>query len=116
MAARPSEVLRSLLYYAVFYLGSVFLVFLAFASILLGRTAFLWMVDRWTRFHRACVTKLLGIKIVIRGELPRGGALIAMKHESFFEALDLPVMFERPVVFAKAELMAIPIWGRAARA
>src|SRR5690606_16871779 len=41
---------------------------------------------------------------------------VAMKHESFFEALDLPVLFDRPVIFAKAELLRIPLWGKAALA
>lgn len=73
------------------------------------------VVGSWTRYHRFCVNRLLGIEVVVKGELPRKGALIAMKHESFFEALDLAVLFDKPVIFAKAELLRIPLWGRAAR-
>ncbi len=115
VAGRSSEVLRSLAYYVAFYCGSFGYVIAAFVALLFGKGAFLWIVDRWSRFHRLCATALLGIRVVIRGELPREGALVAMKHESFFEALDLPVLFDRPVVFAKAELLRIPLWGRAAR-
>jgi len=40
--------------------------------------------------------------------------LYAIRHESFFEAIDLPYYFDVPVVFAKHELMRIPLWGAAA--
>ena len=39
-----------------------------------------------------------------------------MKHESFFEAIDTPALFDCPSVFAKQELFSIPLWGRAAAA
>jgi 1-acyl-sn-glycerol-3-phosphate acyltransferase len=42
--------------------------------------------------------------------------LVAMKHESFFEAIDLPNVLGRPAIIAKAELLRIPLWGRAAAA
>ena len=47
---------------------------------------------------------------------PGGPALYAIKHESFFDAIDLPNYLDFPVPFAKQELFAIPGWGRAARA
>ena len=59
---------------------------------------------------------MLGIRIVTQGAPPREGALVAIKHESFFEAIDLPHFLERPVVIAKAELLRIPLWGQAGAA
>ncbi|MCB2059150.1 MAG: lysophospholipid acyltransferase family protein [Novosphingobium sp.] len=115
MAARPAEVLRSLAFYVAFYGATIPYVLAALFALLLGRRAFLAAVDGWTSYHRFCASRLLCIKVAVRGELPREGALVAMKHESFFEALDLPVLFARPVIFAKAELLRIPLWGRAAR-
>ena len=115
MAVRPGDVLRSLAFYAAFYVGTIFCVLAAVFSLLLGRRIFMATVDSWTYLHRFCVTRLLGIEVSVQGELPREGALIAMKHESFFEAIDLPVLFFRPVVFAKVELLRIPLWGLAAR-
>jgi 1-acyl-sn-glycerol-3-phosphate acyltransferase len=41
--------------------------------------------------------------------------LVAIKHESFYEAIDLPHFLPMPVIFAKAELLRIPVWGLAAR-
>lgn len=112
--ARIADVLRSLVFYAVFYGGTVLYVLGALAALGLGREAFAAVVDGWSRFHRACVTGLLGIRVVVEGEVPHAGALVALKHESFFEAIDLPNLLERPAIIAKAELLRIPLWGRAA--
>ncbi|MCB2079091.1 MAG: 1-acyl-sn-glycerol-3-phosphate acyltransferase [Novosphingobium sp.] len=110
------SVLRSLLFYVVFYTGTVPIVVAAMMAVPLGRRPLRFMVAVWTLYHRYCVNLLLGIRVRIEGELPEGGVLVAMKHESFFEAIDLPVLFRNPVVFAKAELLAIPMWGHAAKA
>jgi 1-acyl-sn-glycerol-3-phosphate acyltransferase len=70
----------------------------------------------WSAFHRWCVTHILGIAVYEEGSHPTGPALYALKHESFFEAIDLGVLLPEPVVFAKEELFRLPGWGRAARA
>ncbi len=106
-------VLRNLLCYLAFYLGSPFDVLLAAAQYALGMNqAFRLTVERWSRFHAAIARNLLGIKLVVEGEIPKGPILIAMKHQSFYEAIYVPGFFDRPVVFAKAELMRIPVWGK----
>lgn len=112
--ARFGEVLRSLLFYAVFYGATVPYVLASLAALALGRAAFIGVVHSWSRFHRSCVTGLLGIRINIEGPLPTQGALVALKHESFFEAIDLPNLLGCPAIIAKAELLRIPLWGRAA--
>lgn len=108
-------VVRSLVFYFVFYLGTVVYVLAALAAAaILGEKPFLYFVEGWSRFHRVCARWLLGIRVKVEGELPTEGALIAMKHESFFEAIDLPNFLNLPVVFAKAELLRIPMWGKVA--
>ena len=44
-----------------------------------------------------------------------GAVIVAGKHESMFEAIDLPALLRLPVPFAKAELLRIPLWGRVGR-
>lgn len=112
---RAAEVLRSLAFYLAFYGGTVFFVLAALALAPFGGGRMRLAVHGWSRYHRACVRGLLGIRIVIEGPAPPRGVLIAMKHESFFEAIDLPCLFGNPAIFAKAELLRIPLWGRAAR-
>lgn len=111
------EVLRSLAFYLVFYGGSVLYVVAACLMLVLGwRDWFRAVVQGWAAWHRRCVTWLLGIDIVIEGSVPEERVLYAIKHESFFEAIDLPRLLPLPLIFAKAELLQIPLWGVVGRA
>lgn len=110
------QALRSLLFYPAFYLGSALIVIASAALMLLGsRRRFRKMVRCWSRWHRFCLTRILGIGLEIEGAFPPGPVLVALKHESFMEAIDLPLLFPDAAVFVKQELMRIPLWGRAAR-
>ena len=71
-----------------------------------------WLAEGWARWHRWCARNLAGIRIVVEGEVPQGKVIVAGKHESFFEAIDLPNLIRRPVPFAKSELLDIPLWGK----
>lgn len=108
------NVLRSLAFYLAFYLGTVVYVLVALAALPFSRKAFVSVVLGWSAFHRACVTGLLGIRVVVEGTVPREGVLVAMRHESFFEAIDLPNLLHLPAIIAKAELLRIPLWGHVA--
>lgn len=109
--------LRSLAFYLVFYTGSVYFVLMSLAWVAAGReTRFRAAVHGWSRFHRACAKGLLGMEVIYEGGPIATPALYAIRHESFFEAIDAPTVFDRPAPFAKAELFSIPGWGAAARA
>lgn len=108
---RLPDVLRSMAFYAAFYGGTVLLVFVALAVMPLGGNRYREVVRVWSTWHRTCVEKLLGIIVVGDRFAPRPGVLYAIKHESFFEAIDLPHMYPLPVVFAKEQLLRIPLWG-----
>ena len=105
------NVLRSLAFYLIFYGGSVFYVLLCGASLMFGAAALQRMCERWSGYHRTCVVLILGIKVRVEGDIPQTPVLIALKHESFFEAIDLPTLLPHPAIFAKAELLRIPLWG-----
>jgi 1-acyl-sn-glycerol-3-phosphate acyltransferase len=109
------DVLRSLAFYLAFYLGTVVYVLVALAALPFSRDAFISVVLNWSAFHRACVTNLLGIRVEVEGDIPGKGVLVAMRHESFFEAIDLPNLLHMPAIIAKAELLRIPLWGYVAR-
>lgn len=109
--------LRNLAYYIVFYAGSVLVTLAAFLTSRLDPRIFRACVHAWSGLQRWSVVKLLGAPVVIEGSGPLAEpALYAIKHESFFEAIDAPTLFRLPVVFTKAELFRIPGWGPAARA
>ncbi|HEX4846799.1 MAG TPA: lysophospholipid acyltransferase family protein [Novosphingobium sp.] len=109
------HVLRSLAFYFAFYVGGAFLIAFAGLMMFAPRPAFRWAVDTWSGYHRLCARLFLGIRVRVEGAMPTGPVLIAIKHESFFEAIDLPHLLDYPGVFAKAELMSIPVWGLAGR-
>jgi 1-acyl-sn-glycerol-3-phosphate acyltransferase len=108
--------LRSLVFYLVFYGGTVLYVLGSILALPFGGRIFRKVPDAWSRFHRGCVRHILGIEVRTEGTMPEGVFLCAIKHESFFEALDLSTLLVQPVIFAKDELFRIPLWGTAARA
>lgn len=107
--------LRSLVFYPLFYGFSAVLTVLSVLSLPFGRDALKKIVALWGDWHFWCVETLLGIGVVQHGTIPDEPVLIAVKHESFFEAIDMPRLFSFPTVFAKRELFLIPGWGTSAR-
>ena len=115
MRTTPLDVVRSILFYLVFYPGTLVFIAGVWLASLVGQEPMRRTVRGWARFHRLCCRWLLGIRLKIEGEMPEEGVLVAMKHESFFEAIDLPAQMNFPVPFPKAELVDLPGWGWAAR-
>jgi 1-acyl-sn-glycerol-3-phosphate acyltransferase len=109
-------VLRSLAFYVAFYLGTVVFVIAALIALPFGRRPFRAAVHGWSKYQRTCARTFAGIKVRVEGEVPQGPVLIVLKHESFFEAIDLPTLIRLPVPFAKEELFRIPGWGVTAEA
>lgn len=114
-AERPAtlrEIVGSLAFYAAFYGGSVLFVLAGCLVMPFSERALQIVAEGWSHWHALCCRVLIGIRIE-QAELPlRSDVLYALRHESFFEAIDLPGRFPRPAVFAKAELLRIPLWGR----
>ena len=109
------SLLRSLVFYPVFYGFSAGWVIASVFAIPLGRDKLRSVVAAWGRWHRWCLQSIVGIRVVREGELPDKAVLIAVKHESYFEAIDMPRLFRFPTVFAKRELFLIPGWGYSAK-
>ena len=107
------NLLRSLLFYGIFYLGTLVLLL---AAPFQGKRGVRKVARGWSALHRWCVRHLLGIRVIQQGGPIDAPALYAMRHESFFEAIDAPCVFGLPVIFAKRELLDIPAWGGVARA
>ena len=115
MKTSPLDVIRSIAFYVAFYGGSILLVSLACIAALITERVLIRFVRIWSGHHRLCARLFLGIRVRIEGTIPNEGVLVAMKHESFFEAIDLPMLMHFPVPFPKAELARLPGWGWAAK-
>ncbi len=107
--------LRSLLFAIVFYTGSVGAVSLVLGTALIGGGAVRRQAMRWARFHHWCTHNLLGIETRVEGTVPRGPLLVAAKHQSMFETLELLRLLDEPVIVLKRELAELPGWGRVAQ-
>lgn len=108
---RLSEIVRNLAFNLVFLVGTAGYVLGSLAVLGFSPRLFRRIVGHWGHFHLACVRTLLGIRVVQEGAVPHGAVLVACRHESMFEAVDMPRLLKHPGVFAKAELLRIPLWG-----
>ena len=104
-------VLRSLLYALIFYPTTLLWVLVGVPATLLGRGPMLAIVLSWCDFHHWLARHLLGIRVRIEGEIPDGSYLIAAKHQSMFETLELVRFCHLPIIVMKKELADIPLFG-----
>jgi 1-acyl-sn-glycerol-3-phosphate acyltransferase len=107
--------LRSLLYAAIFYPATALWVLTGLAATLFGRRPTLAVVLSWTGFHHWLCERLLGIHTRVIGAVPSGPHLIAVKHQSMFETLEMVRLSKLPVIVMKKELADIPLFGSLTR-
>ena len=106
---------RSLIFATVFYFGSAFFAILAFVESAFFPGRVVPSCRRWAQWHRLCAKWILGISSDVEGALPQHAALVAIKHQAHFETFELLVLFDKPAVVMKKELVDIPIWGTLAK-
>ncbi|MDT9599530.1 lysophospholipid acyltransferase family protein [Sphingosinicella rhizophila] len=109
------NLVRSILFALFFYPGTAVAVLLAFPAALVSEGA-VWFVTRsWARYHRWCAAIILGVRIRIEGVKPQAPAIVAIKHQSMFETIEMILVLDDPAVVMKRELADIPFWGWVAR-
>lgn len=103
--------LRSVLFLILMYLGMA-------VYGLLGLPFALWSVDGTYKVMQAYVRYvfwllrvLCGVTTEIRGEAPKGEALVAAKHQSFLDVMLLFSAVDRAKFIMKKELKWAPIFG-----
>lgn len=109
------NLVRSALFALIFYPGTALAVLLAFPAALAGQDALIAVTHGWARFHRFCARRLLGVRSIPDRPLPRGAVIVAAKHQSMFETIEMLLLLERPAVVLKRQLADIPGWGWVAR-
>jgi 1-acyl-sn-glycerol-3-phosphate acyltransferase len=109
------QAMRSLLFAAIFYPGTAVFVIACFVASLFGPEPMRAAVRGWTRFHYWLAKNLLGIRSELVGQIPPGPYLIAVKHQSMYETIEMVRLTGTPVVVLKHELGAIPGFGWATR-
>ena len=106
-----TALLRSLLYAAIFYTATLLWVLIGGLVSLFGRKATLAVVLSRVEIHHWLVRNLLGIRLRVEGEVPRGPLLIAVKHQSMLETLEMVRITNLPIIVMKKELGDIPFFG-----
>jgi 1-acyl-sn-glycerol-3-phosphate acyltransferase len=104
-------VLRSLLYAALFYPATLLWAVAGLVGGLLGDRYALAVVLSWTQMNHWLVTRLLGIRIRVEGKVPPGPHLIAVKHQSMLETLEMVRITSLPIIVIKQELADLPLFG-----
>lgn len=107
--------LRSLLFVLVFYPATVLCVFASLLAAPFGSRALRAVPHFWVRLHRWCARHILGIRTRVEGAPPQGAVLVAAKHESMYETMELVLLLHEPALVMKRELSDIPLWGWVAR-
>jgi len=102
---------RSLLYAAIFYPLTALWVLAGIVASLFGRRWTLAVVLNWVEIHHWLVEHVLGIRVRVEGEIPPGSHLIAVKHQSMLETLEMVRLTKLPVIVIKKELADIPLFG-----
>ena len=78
---------------------------------LFGRKPTLAVVLSWVEIHHKLARYLLGIRVRVEGGIPPGPYLIAVKHQSMFETLEMVRITHLPIIVLKKELADIPLFG-----
>lgn len=103
--------LRSLLFAAIFYPGTLAFVMAGLIAAAIGQRQTEAVVLAWSRSHYWLSRHLLGIHTRVEGSVPAGPHLLAVKHQSMFETLEIVRIGDCPVLVMKRELAAIPLFG-----
>jgi 1-acyl-sn-glycerol-3-phosphate acyltransferase len=104
-----------LLYAAIFYPTTVLLVLIGIVATLIGRRPTLAVVLSWVDFHHLLAERVLGIETRLDGTIPSGPYLIAVKHQSMLETMEMVRLTHLPIIVIKKELADIPLFGRMTR-
>lgn len=102
---------RSLLFAVIFYPATVLWVLAGIVASAFGRRATLAVVLSWVALFHRLAGPVLGIRTRLEGAVPSGPHLIAVKHQSMFETLEMVRLTSLPIIVLKRELADIPLFG-----
>lgn len=104
---------RSIVFNILFYANTVFWLIVALPTFFMPYWAIVEIAKAWGRVNLFMLRWVAGLDIEVRGagKIPKGGLIVAAKHQSAWETFVLVTMFDNPLYIVKRELMWIPIFG-----
>ena len=106
--------MRAVISALIFYPGTLLFVIGCWIGSLFGPRQMRAVVHAWTDFNHQ-LASLLGTRVEVQGAIPPGPYLIAVKHQSMFETLEMVRVAKTPIMVLKRELSQIPGFGWATR-
>lgn len=104
---------RSIAFNVLFYANTVFWLVVALPTFFMPYWAIVEIAKTWGRVNLVLLRWVADIHIEVRGaeKIPKGGLIIAAKHQSAWETFAILPLFDIPLFIVKRELMWIPIFG-----
>ena len=104
---------RSVLFNFTFYLWTMLISIVALPALLVSQRATIWISGLWAIVSLLLLRLIVGLSYEVRGSnnLPRGGAIVAFKHQSAWDTIALWVLLANPAIVLKRSLAMIPVFG-----
>lgn len=105
--------LRSLVFQALFWTWTTLLAFAYLPVLVLPRRAIVLGGRFWSRSVLGMLRRVVGLDHRIEGQehVPPGPAIWALKHQSAWDTLIVPLLVPDPAVVLKRELLWLPFYG-----
>ena len=104
---------RSLLFNVAFSFWTILISILALPALFISQRATIWMSELWASVTLWLLQKIAGLSHEVRGRhnVPEGAVIVALKHQSAWEAIALWVLVKSPAIVLKHNLAKIPVFG-----
>lgn len=105
--------IRSLVFNVLFYVNLVLFLLLGSWLFVCPRIWAIRGLQLWAKSSIVLLRVVAGVAMEVRGaeNLPKGAALVAGKHQSFWETFAILPLLDDPCMVLKRELTLIPLFG-----
>ncbi len=104
---------RAVVFNLAFYTWTAILGTIGLPLLLAPRRAAMRFGRLWSQGVLLLLRAIVGLdyRVVGRDHIPAGSCIIAMKHQSAWDAIALPVVLDDPAPVVKKELLIVPFYG-----
>ncbi|MBV8474373.1 MAG: 1-acyl-sn-glycerol-3-phosphate acyltransferase [Hyphomicrobiales bacterium] len=105
--------LRSLVFNLAFYANLIVLMIIGLPVVLFGRHGVFALARLWGTISLWLLETICGLRVEFRGleNIPKGGYILASKHQSFLETFSLLEQAPDFAIVLKKQLVYIPVFG-----
>lgn len=105
--------IRSFVFNTAFCFWTIFVCVFSLPALLVSQRATIWISELWAIVSLWLLRLIVGLSYEVRAwdNLPRGAAIVALKHQSAWDAIALWVLLEKPVIVVKQSVARIPLFG-----